>query len=279
MNNKPIAYQILFIAIIALLLLNCQDEKLNAINEDPVIDSASISSDSVSVGATVLLSAEASDNDNDSISYRWLDSSGQVLGNSSNILWTTPETPGTYSIIVEVEDQNGGLDSNILSITVNAISVDSNNVPFVSSLIADSDTIKANDTTSITLSVSDADGDPLSISWTNTGGTIIGSDTLVNWISPNQPGTYTVYVSISDGNGGSIVSDISFQIISANGNSNPTIASFSANKTAVPMGGKITLTVSAQDPDSDTLSYSWAAMGGVEGSGQEVIWEAPVGPT
>lgn len=50
----------------------------------------------------------------------------------------------------------------------------------------------------------DEDGDTLKYSWSATGGTLsTTSGRIVSWSPPDQTGTYTVMVSVSDGRGGS----------------------------------------------------------------------------
>ena len=57
--------------------------------------------------------------------------------------------------------------------------------------------------TTLSVSVSDPDGDPLTVSWTITRGTLTPvnvSRTLMNWTVPATVGIDTINVSVSDGN-------------------------------------------------------------------------------
>ena len=62
-------------------------------------------------------------------------------------------------------------------------------------------------------------------------------------------------------------------------NAPPAILTFSAHPLKVPMGGKVNLSVTTEDPDGDELTYEWQCMGGVSGTGKDVVWTAPEGAT
>ena len=56
-----------------------------------------------------------------------------------------------------------------------------------------------NQSTVITCSASDPDGDPLTYTWSKTGGTITGTSSAITWTAPATAGTYTITCTISDG--------------------------------------------------------------------------------
>lgn len=63
----------------------------------------------------------------------------------------------------------------------------------------------------LTVAVSDPDGDPLTVSWTITSGTLTPQNTentIVTWDPPDTPGADTVTVSVSDGQLSSSVTEI-----------------------------------------------------------------------
>jgi len=85
-------------------------------------------------------------------------------------------------------------------------------------------------------------------------------------------GLHTSSVVIA-GAGGSVTVTVS---VDNRMNAPPTISSLTADPSSVRLGGTITFTAEAFDPDGDTLTYSWNATGGsISGSGETVSWKAP----
>jgi len=76
-----------------------------------------------------------------------------------------------------------------------------NHAPVISSLTANPSGININQTTTITCTASDQDGDTLTYTWAKTGGTFEGSTSgsSVTWRAPSTEGNYTVECEVSDG--------------------------------------------------------------------------------
>ena len=71
--------------------------------------------------------------------------------------------------------------------------------PTITSLTANPQSpIKINQNTVITCSASDPDGDPLTYTWTKTGGTITGTGSAITWKAPSATGTYTITCIVSN---------------------------------------------------------------------------------
>jgi len=74
-----------------------------------------------------------------------------------------------------------------------------NYAPIITSLVADSDTLQANESMTITCFASDPDGDALSHDWSSPdGGTISGSGSTITWTAPGTAGSYPVNCTVSD---------------------------------------------------------------------------------
>ncbi len=120
---------------------------------------------------------------------------------------------------------------------------------------------------------SDPDNDPLTYTWSSTGGKVDGSGADVRWLSAGTAvGTYTITAKVDDGRGGSASSNLVIGV-ETKPNHPPTITC-SADRTSVLSGEKVHITTNASDPDGDRLTYTWRANGGqVVGSGSAVDFD------
>jgi len=149
-----------------------------------------------------------------------------------------------------------------------------NQVPTINSLIANPNTVVEGGSSTVTCTATDPDADTLTYTWSATGGTVTGTGSIITWIAPSAVGTYTITVTVADGNGGTASDDVVVTVIS--GNSPPVITSVVAADSVVSSLGTTTVTCTATDADGDTLTYSWSADdGSFSGSGASVTWKAP----
>lgn len=100
----------------------------------------------------------------------------------------------------------------------------------------------------------DPDGDPLTFLWGFPDGSTSTTDPAV--FTFTSPGSHTVILEVSDGNGGV---DLVSKVIAVTASSSPPVAAFTVS---APPGRPDVVTVDASattDPDlpGDTLSYSW----------------------
>ncbi|NOZ09410.1 MAG: hypothetical protein GXO91_11155 [FCB group bacterium] len=79
----------------------------------------------------------------------------------------------------------------------------SNTPPEIVSLTANPDEILVYQSSQITCSAIDNDGDNLTYNWTSTCGSITGTDSTVTYTAPATPGDCTVSCNVMDGQGGS----------------------------------------------------------------------------
>lgn len=94
-------------------------------NHAPEITGFTASAESVLPGDTVKLSVTAEDEDGDSLIYNWQASGGEisVLSTPDSARWVAPNQGGSYSIVVEVDDQKGGKDAALKAISVEGSAV------------------------------------------------------------------------------------------------------------------------------------------------------------
>jgi chitinase len=182
-----------------------------AANVLPVISSLSLTSQGeINPGATVHLECDATDPDEDELSYTWSADEGIISSSGANAIWTAPDTVGTYIVSVEVSDGRDGIATDQLTIAVLA----PNNPPVIESLTTDCPRVKQSHSAILTCVASDPDGDELNYSWSAERGSIDGEDAEVTWVGPNEFGTFVITLTVSDGRGGEASSEISIIVCS-----------------------------------------------------------------
>jgi len=77
-----------------------------------------------------------------------------------------------------------------------------NHFPVIDTLIVETAIAIPEDSIQVEVRASDPDGDSLAYYYTVDDGTIVGSGSIVDWIVPRWPGTYSLFVVVSDGRGG-----------------------------------------------------------------------------
>jgi len=161
----------------------------------------------------------------------------------------TAVAPGSSTITV------GYTESDITEADTVAVTVssDANHAPVISSLTADPSSVDINESTTITCTASDQDGDTLTYTWTKTGGTFEGSTSgpSVTWRAPSTEGNYTVGCEVSDGE----ATDSEQVIISVGEVNHPPVITSSA-VTSATKDEPYSYDVNANDFDGDTLVYS-----------------------
>jgi len=149
----------------------------------------------------VALQAQCSDLDNDPVNYKWSATGGVVEGTGAATRWNSNGVKeGTYTVTVVCDDGRGGTDTKTADITV---APKPNQPPVIASCLADPGTIEEGKSSTVTTDASDPDNDPLTYSYTTSGGKVTGSGKSVQFDSTGvAPGTYTVNCLVSDGRGG-----------------------------------------------------------------------------
>lgn len=142
----------------------------------------------------------------------------------------------------------------------------------VASCSVDKNTVYAGsgDTAEVRANASDPDNDSLTYSWTTNGGTVEGSGPEARWNSSGAtPGTYKVKVRVDDGRGGT--TDCSAEIRVEPQPNRPPTMNCSADRNSVVIGEAVLINANANDPENDSLTYSWKSSGGrVRGTGASI---------
>jgi hypothetical protein len=174
---------------------------LASINRPPTaICSASGTTVSAGSGLEVEVRGQASDPDNDPLSYSWTATGGTVEGSGPDVRWNSSGVAaGSYTVSLRVDDGRGGVAGCSTDVHVEAAL----NRPPIVNCSVDHASVGVGELVLVTAVASDPDGDPLTFSWSTSGGKIVGSGASVHLDTTGLPsGRYAVTGSVGDGRGG-----------------------------------------------------------------------------
>jgi outer membrane protein OmpA-like peptidoglycan-associated protein len=151
-------------------------------------------------GDSVTVSAQASNPGQNPLSYSWSASQGAVDGTGPEVRWNSSgRPPGTYTINVRVDNGRSGAAACSVNVRVEPRP----HRPPTMSCSADHRTVTSGEPVGITAVASDPDNDPLSFSWSASGGRIEGSGSSVTFQTADlPPGSYRITGHVDDGSGG-----------------------------------------------------------------------------
>jgi hypothetical protein len=251
-------------------------------NHGPVIASLQAEPQEVCPGRTCQIVCDATAPDGGELSYSWSASGGEIAGKGPAVMWTAPQSSGSYTVAVLVIDGHGGKATASGTITVNSL-------PTIVSLVSVNSTTPGT-SVQLTCTAQDPDGDTLSYEWTADGGDISGSGTTVNWTAPQEVGAYNVTVVVKDGHGGE---GARVKAIGVGLCAQPTIESL----TVAPNGNRYLKPDGVPGCDYEVyqtkrydidcvacgmgeVAYAWSCHNGeISGEGQMVTWTAPSTPS
>jgi hypothetical protein len=277
MNKKR--YLVIIVIVAAAIVLAILLDTMLA-NHRPAITGLEAEPERVIPSGNCQIACNASDRDGDELSYNWSASGGEINGEGATVTWTAPHSAGSYNVTVTVTDGRGGEVTNQVTITVR-----SNKPPQINSLIADAVWTLPSGSLQVACTASDPDGDELSYEWTATAGDISGIGAAVNWIAPEEVGTYNVTVMVKDGYAGEDAKSVTFSVATG---TPPTIENL-----IVTAKGHKYLRESTAGGDYDVwkareydieciasgtgeLVYEWSCDDGeISGEGSTITWTAP----
>lgn len=147
-------------------------------------------------------------------------------------------------------------------------------LPRVKALVATRTTLSAGQTTTLYCTGADAEG-AVTVGWSAPAGTLVPDGAQATW-SSGETGDVGVTCTVTDGAGQSASETLTVRVVQ---NQPPATPAVTAAPPIVPLGGSTTLTCSADDPDGDALTYSWAAeQGEVGAAGAETTYTPPDTP-
>ncbi|MDC0708105.1 kelch repeat-containing protein [Stigmatella sp. ncwal1] len=267
-------------------------------NEVPVIDSLVASPTSVQTGGSISLSATVHDpNAGDTLSLAWTASGGTFSASSAaTTSWTAPASVGFQHLTFTVTDAQGSAVS--VSLTVNVVSGASsghaalnlsfNLFPVVSRVSASLNRLDAGQSTSVSATASDADGDTLLYQWTATcpGTWTHATSSAASFVPSSVPSgacnNCQLTVTVQDGRGGQTTGSLNLCIASVSTTHfPPSFSNFYQSATSISPGQTVAFDVTALDPQSSSLTFAWTSNAGSLATAQDtaqtsrVVWTAP----
>jgi hypothetical protein len=238
-----------------LLLVGCTSATAS---HYPVINSLTAESEVLLPSQTCDITCNATHLNGESLSYQWSANRGRISGEGPVVTWTAPDDAGNYTITVSVSDGNGIQSWKYLS-----IKVVSNNPPTIESLDIGEDEVIVSADCHVVCVAADRDGGVLSYEWSASGGSISGEDSMATWTAPEAVGTYTITVTVTDGQGGEDTASLDIDVLAIN--NPPEVKGFRitdiANKriadNEIYINRHYFIECIASDRDGDRLSYDW----------------------
>ncbi len=267
-------------------------------NEAPVIDSLVASSTSVQSGASISLTATVHDpNAGDTLSLAWTASGGSFSApTAAATSWTAPSTVGAQTLTFTVTDSQGAAVSVSLAVNVvsgtstgnAALNISFNLFPVVSKVSASLNRLDAGQSTSVSATASDADGDALSYQWTATcpGSWTNATSSAASFVPSSVPASAcnncTLTVTVQDGHGGQTTGSLKLCVAaSSTERFAPLFTNFYQSATAISPGQTVSFDVTGMDPQSSALTFAWTANVGSLAAAQNtattshMVWTAP----
>jgi beta-glucosidase len=160
---------------------------------------------------SVIIAGTGSDANGDPITYSWTKISGgaATLTNAMTATLTASAlVQGSYTFRLTVSDNKGGSTSDDVIVTVNPATT---NTPPVANAGADKTITLPTNSVVLTGTGSDANGDPITYSWTKVSGgaaTLANATTATLTASALVQGSYTFRLTVSDNKGASAFDDV-----------------------------------------------------------------------
>lgn len=248
-------------------------------NTAPVILSVTPATDRIQPSDACEVTSEVTDDDGDTLTYIWEASKGEVLGEGPRIEWVAPDTEGLFKLSLTVEDERGETAEYSTSLSVKA-----NYAPEISELSASKDTVPPSESTHLSCSASDADGDKMTYQWTATNGELFGEGDAVVWLAPEETGAYWVEVAVTDAYGAEAVRAMPINVAERQGPDlgrfkvkgvNTDMLDFSEGVWDIFRGRSCSIECVVLEGEGP-FTYEWSVdYGKLAADGAMATWEAP----
>ena len=147
--------------------------------------------------------------------------------------------------------------------------------PRIQALATPSTTIELGDSVIIYGKATDPDFGILAYSWQADRGELLPEDTTASWVAPQEPGNYHIQWMVTDNDGLTDTASLVLTVV-PEVNRAPVIQAIQPAQKYIGPGQDLNILCKASDPNGDTLLFTWTAnAGGLDGSGDQIIWSAP----
>jgi hypothetical protein len=175
-------------------------------NEPPLIIYLKVSPEIINPGDTGTVIVNATDSAGDILEYKWSISDGVINDlNKNETTFTAPDDTGTITIEVKISDQNDGVAQGSIQATVAEEENANAGAQVIVNLTVSPATITTGGQGAVTVNVTGYDGNisGLKYEWSISGGGAINNENgnTMTFAAPNDPGTITIKVTISDQSG------------------------------------------------------------------------------
>jgi N-acetylneuraminic acid mutarotase len=267
-------------------------------NEAPVIGSLVASTTSVQAGSSLSLTTTVHDpNPGDTLTLAWTASGGTFSAPSATTTsWTAPASTGIQTLSLTVTDSQGAAVS--VSLAVNVLSgattgnaslhISFNLWPTVSKVSASRNRLDAGQSTTVSATASDADGDALSYQWASscpgtwTNATSRAASFVPSSVPAGVCNNCQLTVTVQDGRGGQTTGSLALCVAtSSTERFPPSFTNFYQSATTSSPGQTVAFDVTATDPQASSLTFAWTANTGSlatarnTASTSQVVWTAP----
>ena len=149
-------------------------------------------SDSTTVYATV------QDIDSGQINFEWSATGGTFSGSGATLQFHAPGSLGPIQIRLIASDPEGNRDTAILQMSIVS---EINDAPQILEIQKSVAFTSPGETLQLTCLASDGNNDPLTYTWTATGGSFNGTGNAIDWTAPATEGIFELTVKVSDDEG------------------------------------------------------------------------------
>jgi len=218
----------------------------------------------VNTGQIQNLTAQASDIDNDAMTYLWEQTAGSdvSLTNAESLTasFTAPNSADSLTFKFTATDFRG--KSSQSSITVSVIALPANNEPVVT--LGENIEVNTGQTQSLTAQASDIDNDEMTYLWEQTSGSDViftNADALtVSFTAPDSADTLIFKFTATDSRGASTEKSITISVVSPP-NTAPVVTL--SDNFEVKTTQTTSLIAQASDTENDTITYLWEQTSGL----------------